>query len=154
MLTVKRHFSLGFLQLPVKRDTQKERTTKSRNSWGAEAVRVQVEQPVLHEPTVISQWGTADAPARSLRSNCCRPSLCESFCKFNTDTRNTFQLLSSAEQVKSSTHDGGRDARVRTSVNETYRGDEPRTAGPARTPHTWDSTTHYLKRKVCSCVIY
>ena len=26
--------------LTVKRDTQKERTTKSRNSWGAKAVRV------------------------------------------------------------------------------------------------------------------
>ena len=58
---------MAFL-LTVKRDTQKERTTKSRNSWGAEAVRVQVEQPVLHEPTVISQWGTAGAPAILFRN--------------------------------------------------------------------------------------
>ena len=31
---------LGFLLFTVKRDTQKERTTKSRKSWGAKAVRV------------------------------------------------------------------------------------------------------------------
>ena len=35
------HRKWAFL-LTVKRDTQKERTTKSRKSWGAKAVRVKV----------------------------------------------------------------------------------------------------------------
>ena len=40
--------------LTVKRDTQKERTTKSRKSWGAKAVRVRATgSPRAHPPEVV-----------------------------------------------------------------------------------------------------
>ena len=45
--------SWAFL-LTVKRDTQKERTTKSRKSWGAKAVRVRATgSPRAHPPEVV-----------------------------------------------------------------------------------------------------
>ena len=48
------YISVGFLVLTVKRDTQKERTTKSRKSWGAKAVRVRATgSPRAHPPEVV-----------------------------------------------------------------------------------------------------
>ena len=45
---------MGLFWLTVKRDTQKERATKSRNSWGAEAVRVRATGSLrAHPPEVL-----------------------------------------------------------------------------------------------------
>ena len=42
--------------LTVKRDTQKERTTKSRNSWGAKAVRVRATGSPRAHPLEVVLW--------------------------------------------------------------------------------------------------
>ena len=45
---------MGFLVNSETRDTQKERTTKSRNSWGAKAVRVRATgSPRAHPLEVV-----------------------------------------------------------------------------------------------------
>ena len=47
---------MGLFLLTVKRDTQKERATKSRNSWGAEAVRVRATGSLrAHPPEVLGR---------------------------------------------------------------------------------------------------